>query len=279
MKTHFDCFPCFLKQAKRVGQLLKLTDKKIWQLLKETACQLALMDVNLPPPQNAVAVYDKISMIIEVLDPFYNLKQKSINQALDLYPILEEQVARSNNKLEAAIRYAAAGNVVDYGISSEFDLLKEIDAVVNKRFFKWDFEVFQRELEKANWVLVLGDNCGESVLDKLLIKELKKDVYYAVRGGPIINDVTYNDAKASGIDKICKIISTGCKAPGIIFEWCSKEFLELFEDAPLIISKGQGNFETLSDTKKNIFFLFKIKCQVVASFLNCPLGSMYFGKI
>ncbi len=278
MKTYFDCYPCFFLQTKRTAELLEIDDATTWKLLKGVSRILSDSDVDCPPPRTASFVYDFISKTLKNPDPFRHLKRESIEHALSLFNKARSRIDKSSDRLESAIRYAAAGNVIDYGISSDFDLLNELDTVAKKEFLKWEYDEFIRDLEDAPWVLVLGDNCGESVFDRLLIEELKKPVYYAVRGGPIINDVTEEDAISSGLGEVAKIVSTGCKAPGIIFDWCSKEFLDLFKSTPLIISKGQGNFETLSDEALPVYFLFKIKCKVVAEYLSCPLGSLYFGK-
>ncbi len=278
MKTYFDCFPCFFHQTKRTGELLDIDEATVWKLLKGVSRILSEADINCPPPKTASFVYDFISKTLRDPDPFRHLKRESIEHALSLFSEVKSRIHESSDRLESAIRYAAAGNVIDYGVASDFDLLKELDTVAGKEFFRWEYEEFTKSLEDVPWVLILGDNCGESVFDRLLIEELKRPVYYAVRGEPILNDVTKEDAISSGIGEVAKIVSTGCKAPGIVFDWCSKEFLDLFKSAPLIISKGQGNFETLSDKNFPLYFLFKVKCKVVADHLSCPLGSLYFGR-
>ncbi len=278
MKMHLDCPGCFVRQAIRTGRLLRCPDLVMWELVKGCGTVLSQLEHEFPPPQNAVLLYDMISLRIGNADPFYQLKKDSTRQALTLYPELKEKIKASNDSLDAALRFAACGNVIDYGVSSSFDLMKEIEEAFKTKFFHYEYEEFIAKLHQADWVLYIGDNCGESVFDKLLIEELGKPVKYAVRSGPIINDVTEEDAIDAGIDQVAEIVSTGCRAPGIVFDWCSDEFKTLYNSAPLIISKGQGNFETLSDEKKEIFFIFKIKCKVVAKFLNSPLNSMFFGR-
>ncbi|OCC14582.1 hypothetical protein DBT_2124 [Dissulfuribacter thermophilus] len=237
------------------------------------------MDVSWPPPKNAVAIYDMISDFLGTEDPFSSIKDRSTKEVLKLYPLLEERIKTHADPLEAAIRLAVCGNVIDYGTSSDFNLLDELDRIFNVDFYKWEYDEFKDRLNRADWVLYIGDNSGESVFDRLLIEELARPVKFVVRGGPIINDVTYKDAIDAGIHKVATIVSSGCRVPGIDFEWCSEEFLKLYHEAPMIISKGQGNFETLSDEKREIFFLFKIKCDVVARHLDCPLGSMFMGRV
>ncbi len=278
MKMHLDCPECFVRQAIRTGQLLRCPNSVLWDLVKGCGTILSQIEHEFSPPQNAVALYDMISLKVGKEDPFYQLKKESTQQALALYPRLKEKIKNSADPLDTALRLAACGNVVDYGVSSDFDLMKEVEEVFNADFFHYEYEEFAEKLHQVDWILYIGDNCGESVFDRMLIEELGIPVKYAVRGGPIINDVTKEDAVDAGIDQVAEIVSTGCRAPGIVFDWCSDEFKALYDSAPMIISKGQGNFETLSDEKREIFFIFKIKCKVVASFLDSPLNSMFFGR-
>ena len=134
---------------------------------------------------------------------------------------------------------------------------------------------FKRALKKAKRILYIGDNAGEAVFDRVLIEELKnKEIIFAVKAKPIINDVLFEDAVVCGIDKCALIISSGCDAPGTLLKFCSREFLKVYRDIDLVISKGQGNFEALAEEKRPIFFLFRAKCPVVAKHLGCKLGDI-----
>ena len=118
----------------------------------------------------------------------------------------------------------------------------------------------------ANRILYIGDNAGEAVFDRLLLGQLPKGkALYAVRGGPIMNDCTRQDAATAGIEALVPVIDTGADIAGIILERCSAQFRAAYARADLIIAKGQGNYETLSDARENIFFLFKVKCATVAA--------------
>jgi len=148
----------------------------------------------------------------------------------------------------------------------------------------FDYQEFKYALNNAESILYLGDNTGEIVFDKLLIEELSNmlpdvKITYVVRDKPVINDALMEDAVSCGLDKIVDVISSGCDAPGTILDLCSKEFLKLYESAELIISKGQGNFETLADEKRPIFFLFKVKCPVIANHTGFNLGDIVLKKI
>ncbi len=278
MKTYFDCFPCFLKQVSRTGIILNMDEPLIWDLMKRAGHILGDMDVQKPPPQNAARIYEMIGERSGNRDPFRDIKRQSTLHCLSLYREMKQKVISSADPLEAAVRYAACGNVIDYGVGSTYDISKEINSILEHAFHVWEYELFKSRLEKASFVLYLGDNCGESVFDRILIETMGKPVTFVVRDGPIINDVTLEDARQAGLDRVSTVISSGCQAPGTIPEWTSEEFSRLYESAPLIVSKGQGNFETLSDERREIFFLFKIKCRAVADYIRCPVNSMFFGR-
>jgi len=136
------------------------------------------------------------------------------------------------------------------------------------------FEELKKALSEAESVLYLGDNAGESVLDRILIEEIKAPVIYAVRDIPVLNDATYDDAVASGIGESAEIVSSGTTAPGTILRTCNDNFLEIFRNADVVISKGQGNYEALSDVDRSIFFLLRAKCPVVAEDLGVKDGDL-----
>ena len=277
MNTSYECFPCFLNQAIRAGNLLGIKPNKQWKILKEVLAYLQEIDVADPPPKNAVRLYDIVARYCGHYDPYGPLKKTATRDALALYPQLKERVRQCDDPLFASLKLAVAGNVIDYGVASNFDLESELDAIMDAVFVRWDYFSFKERLQGAGWILYIGDNAGESVFDRLLIEELKKPVTYVVRGGPIINDVTVEDAREAGLHQVSKIVTSGLRMPGIDLDECSREFESLYRSAPLVISKGQGNFETLTPPDREIFFMFKIKCEVVARFLSCPVGGLYMG--
>jgi uncharacterized protein with ATP-grasp and redox domains len=123
-------------------------------------------------------------------------------------------------------------------------------------------------------ILYLADNAGETVLDRILIETLDKPVTYAVKSFPIINDALFEDAIAAGIDQVAAIRQTGSNCPGTVLHTCTDEFFRYYEEADLVLSKGQGNYEALSDENRSIFFLLKVKCKLVSRQLEAPLGSL-----
>ncbi len=264
MKTYLDCLPCFVQQALRASRIATNDDKLIKRVLDEVGCLIKDTPMQNTPAESGMSVYGKIREITGVTDPYLKIKQQHIAEANKLYPELEKMVAVADDSLLTAIRIAIAGNVIDLGINKTFDLVADIKKILSQDFAEFDYTPFKSALAAAKNVLYIGDNAGESVFDKLLIERIKVPVTYAVRSQPIINDVTMKEALASGLDEVAELIDSGSTAPGTILRFCTPEFLEIYRKADLVISKGQGNYEGLSDEKRTIFFLLKAKCPVIA---------------
>ncbi|MEA1928178.1 MAG: ARMT1-like domain-containing protein [Candidatus Auribacterota bacterium] len=275
MRTYLECIPCFFRQALKTTRLAGLSEDKQLQVMVEFGQRLSELSLQSSPPEIALDLYADIAARAG-RDPFEEIREISNKQALDLYPRLREKVEDSRYPLRTAVRLAIAGNVIDYGTPGEFDILKEVEAVLESESGAFMFEEFQESLRRAESVLYLCDNAGEIVFDRLLIEEIQvryqARITAAVRGGPVLNDVTLEDARQVGLDRICPVIPNGSKAPGTLLGDCSEEFIQTYNKADLLISKGQGNFETLWGEEKNIAFLFKVKCDVVARHIEGSLG-------
>ena len=275
MRTYLDCIPCFFQQALKTARLANLPEDEQQQILIEFGRRLSEFSLQSSPPEIALRLYADIAARAG-RDPFKEIREKSNRQVLDLYSGLQGRIEDSSDPFRTAVRLAIAGNVIDYGTPGEFDIMKEIETVLEVEFGAFMFREFQNALRRAETVLYLCDNAGEIVFDRLLIEEIKRqypgEVIAVVRGGPVLNDVIMEDARQIGLDRICQVISNGSNAPGTLIGDCSDEFLQLYHDTDLVISKGQGNFETLWGEEKNIFFLFKIKCAVVARHVSGQVG-------
>ena len=268
MKTYLDCIPCFMQQALRTARVVTKDEKQIKELLDSIGAMIQDFPLENTPPQMADIIYKEIRRIMGVNDPYEKIKAENIKEALSLYPEFKEIVKKSHNPLLTAIRIAIAGNVIDLGMDKEFNIVNDVKKILKQDFAILDYKQFVEKLKNAKSVLYLGDNAGESVFDKILIEELGKPVTYVVRDIPVINDVTMQDAIDSGLDEVATLVSSGSTAPSTILDICNDEFLKLYENADIIISKGQGNYEGLSDNSGPIFFLLKAKCPVIANDLN-----------
>jgi len=286
MKTYLDCIPCFYRQAldaARIAGTDELIQKKIIDELSQLIPNFSLETA---PSEMGRAIYGLVGKISGVKDPFKEIKENSNKFALKLYPKLKQEINNSEDRLLTAVKLSIIGNIIDYGAKNSLNVVEEIDHLFQGNFIinnknnstTFKYNQFKESLNKINTIIYLADNAGEVVFDRLLIEELVeglgKQVIYVVRGKPIINDALIEDAIFCGINKVAKITSSGSDAPGTIMKYCSPEFIELYQDAELIISKGQGNYESLSEEDKSIFFLFRAKCPVIAEDVGCKVGDM-----
>ena len=265
MKTYLQCIPCFVKQALRAGQMSTNDEQEVKELMDRIGSRIKDITLEQTPPEMGLIIYDEIHKITGIDDPYKSEKKAHIKEAKRLYPKLKKKLISADDALLMAVRIAIAGNVMDLGMDKKFHIENDLDHILEQEFAICDIKEFKKALLKAEHVLYLGDNAGESVFDKILIETMAKPVSYAVRGRAIINDVTKGDAIDSGLDEVAEIISSGSPAPATILDLCNEDFLKRFKQADMIISKGQGNYEGLSDTDRPVFFLLKAKCPVIAS--------------
>jgi len=264
MKTYLDCYPCFLKQALSAARRADASEEQQKDILLAAMNELEALPSGSMPPDMAYKIHKLVREKTKNLDPYKQAKEQATQEALDFYPQLKIKVESSVDPLEMAVRIAIAGNIIDLGVTESYDLESTLNRVLAQPFAINDLEVFRERLSAVNSILYLADNAGETVFDRILIEQIDKPVTYAVKAGPIINDATYEDAIAAGIDQVAEIIDNGSQAPGTMFEKCSESFMQHFEQAELIIAKGQANYESLSDYSAPLFFLLQAKCNVIA---------------
>jgi uncharacterized protein with ATP-grasp and redox domains len=281
MKVYNDCIPCFARQGAEAALAYAPGNPELQQEVLRTVLRItAEGDYEKSPPEVAADYFRAIAELTGVSDPHAEAKRRSNEEVLQLLPRLRQEVEQSAKPLETALRMAIAGNIIDFGTphgQKDNNLLEVIKHAVESGMCMDSFTAFEQQAKAAKLILYLGDNCGEAVLDRLLIEQLPTEkVVFAVRGKPILNDITPAEVPQVGIDQLCRVIDNGSDAPGTILVQCSAEFREIFGQADMIISKGQGNFETLQGNERDIFFLMKIKCEVIAEETGQPLGSIYF---
>jgi uncharacterized protein with ATP-grasp and redox domains len=280
MHIFLDCIPCFVRQALDAARLAT-GDKKIHeQVLRKVLVLAKDLDMSQSPPVIGQKIHRLIRELVGTVDPYRNVKRQFNNAALKLYPKMRTYIVESENKLETAIRLAIAGNIIDFGVNSklqESELEKAISECLSAEFTDMQLGPFEQALNDAEEILYIADNAGEIIFDRLLIERLPMGkVTVVVKGTPVINDATMEDAALAGLHRIVEVIDNGSDGPGTILETCSQVFVDRFEKADLVIAKGQGNYETLSDIDKNIFFVLKAKCPVIARDLDCEVGEMIF---
>lgn len=281
MKLCLDCIVCFQKQA--LFATKDLDDGLRAKILKKVMLFLYNADWETSPDEFANEIHCIIREVSGLSDPYKEIKQISNKISLEMYPELKKILDRekSENRLYTAAKFAIAGNIIDFGPSNEFDLKGTMDEVIRKALAINDFKSLREKIISSESLLYFADNAGEIVFDRLFIEEMLgargrpfSRISFVVKSAPIINDAMFDDACEVGIDRLPSIrfleISNGEKdsAPSRR----SNKVKSYIEEHDLVISKGQGNFEGLSDYN-NIFFMLMAKCPVIANELRVDIKS------
>ena len=274
MRTYLDCYPCFLRQALEGARLTGADKQQQKDILVRVLDLLKDAPLSSVPPEIGRRVHRIVRDVTAFEDPYRDLKDRSTREALALYPWLKGILAEAEDGLETAVRLSIAGNIIDMGPNPTYDLRDEVMRVLEEPFAINDSEALRGTLDEAESVLYLADNAGETVFDRLLIEAIEAPVIYAVKGHPIINDATVEDARAAGVDQVAEVMSNGSDSPGTLLEACSDAFRRTYEAAEVVIAKGQANYETLSEEGSRVFFLLQTKCPVIAEHVGMPVGSL-----
>lgn len=281
MLTYLECFPCFLKQTVIALNLKPYPAGLAREIMRGVCSIMEGADTSKPPAYTTTFIHRYIRDRLGE-DPYAGIKHDYNRLALGLYPGLKDLVSKGSDRLWKASRLAIAGNIIDFGIFTSIDIEGSLLKALETEIAVDDYQSFREAIESADRVMYLLDNAGEIVFDRLLIEELAllgKKVTAVVKGSPVLNDATIDDAREAGITGLCDVIDNGSDAIGTIIEWTSPGFQREAANAELIISKGQGNFETLTGTEqKKAYFLFQAKCDVVSKELDVPPGSMLLKK-
>jgi uncharacterized protein with ATP-grasp and redox domains len=212
--------------------------------------------------------------LVGIDDLYQEVKKKSQSMAEEYREDLIDLSNEGSDKLEQGLKISAAGNIIDVVHVNDYDLWEEVITTVNQKLLGGGVEAFRQRISESPYLLYLADNVGETIFDRVFIDTLDIPVIYAVKGGPILNDATLEDALAAGIDQVAEIVETGSRSPGTILDQCSEEFQQLFEKSNLVLSKGQANYETLDDKGDKIFFLLRVKCPILSREINTPLDTL-----
>ena len=282
MQIYLDCIPCFIRQTLDSVRLITDDEKIQEQVVREVLRLASDLDMSQSPPAIGQQIHRLIRKLVGENDPYRKIKKRFNNLALRMYSELEERIKTFKDPLETAVRLAIAGNIIDLGVKTsikESDVEEVINNSLTEGFDSKALEDFRSATKQVEKILYLADNAGELLFDRLLIEQLPcEKVTVVVKGRPVINDATMEDAEFAELTEIVEVIDNGSDAPGTILESCSQFFRNRFAEADLVIAKGQGNYETLSDVNKSIFFILKAKCPVIARDLGCEVGEMILRK-
>ena len=199
---------------------------------------------------------------------FRELKRRYNALMLGLEDAIGAEIAAAEDPLRLAVQYARVGNYIDFGAMGSVDdekLRALLDRARQDELEETTYEAWKRDLDRAQRLVYCTDNCGEIVLDKLLIRQLKKrwpqlEITVLVRGGEVLNDATREDAEEVGLTGLTQVLGNGTQVAGTDLATISPEARRVFDEADVIVSKGQGNFETLHGCGRNVYYLFLCKC-------------------
>ncbi len=276
MKSSLACIPCFVRQAAQAVEMSVPDDKKRKRLLQDVLGWLRDIDLDVSPPAAVQLIHRRLRGLLPQSDPYREAKDRQNRLAARLMPSVRRRIEGSFDPLTMAVRYAIAGNIIDLGAKNNIgmgEIYAELQSAPIQPIFG-DMQTFKKNVHGARRILYLADNAGEIFFDRLLIEKLGEGkVTLAVRGKPVINDATREDALAAGLDDIARIIDNGSDAPGTVLAECSAEFRKHYDEADMIIAKGQGNFEALADEPRGIYFLFRTKCEAVSRDSGFSMGT------
>lgn len=288
MKYSVDCLPCLLQQAVKTAKR-HLPDEA--DQMKVTKGVIAVL-AGLEGDEKAPYIVHKIQRILKEHldnpDPFKIEKDYYNREMLKLENELTDMRDSSPDPFVTGLKLAAAGNIIDFGpgydLSRDFVLGSIKETMAGEDYPEKVLRSLQADLGKADTVLYLGDNAGEIVFDKIFIGVIKEyypqlQVYFAARGIPVLNDVTEEDAYLVGMDDLAVIINNGIDIPGTVLSHCSPQFTEIYNKADVIISKGQGNFESLYGSgRENLYYIFLCKCNLFVQKLGKSLNDLILMK-
>lgn len=270
MKLNPFCMCCALnKQEQKIRHYPDMEKKT--EYMKKVMALIANTEENDCAPSLSVDIQKLYSSFWNCpMEDFTKIKKEFNQLMLNMEASIEDKIRKANDPLEKALLYARIGNYIDFAALSNVDqstVITLLDEKSSEALDEKEYENFLRDLSSARKLVYLTDNCGEVVLDKMAVKILKEqypdlDITVIVRGYPVVNDATMEDAEEIGLTDLVKVIGNGSNVGGTWIPGINAEARELLYDADLIIAKGQGNFETLNDCGLNIYYLFLCKCDL-----------------
>jgi len=281
MRTALDCIPCFVRQALEAARFVTDDPAVHERIVRDVLRMAAEMDLAQCPPVVGQRIHRRLREITGVDDPYRAVKDRFNRMALDTLPELKQKVQEAPDPLTMALRLAIAGNVIDLGVDgsvTEQDARQAVAGALDAPFHG-DVGALRRAVEQARSILYLADNAGEIVFDRLLLERLlPRRITVAVKGQPLLNDATLDDADGLGLREFAAVISTGDGWPRPDLAQASDALRSAFKEADVIIAKGQANYEALSESNDGVFFLLVVKCEAVARDLDAAVGDLVLKK-
>ena len=275
MRSSIECIPCNINSLIRILKKANIDSGKQEKLVKSYMKRLLELETfEMTPVHMGREIRELIIKFFGEVDLYREIKDSSNELLLSLYDELKTEVMKSPDPIETALRFSVAGNIIDFAPGHEINVMKTLRDSIRKDFAIDHLKALAEDLRNAKNLLLIGDNCGEVVLDKLFLEVTSVPVkYFAVRSTPVLNDVTTREAKLIGIDKVATVIESGTDAPGTLLDKITPEFRKILYNSDVVIAKGQGNFESLSEIDRDIYFLLMTKCDIVSSYVGVNKGS------
>lgn len=274
MKLQKECISCIIAQVKTVTNMLGLAEPLREAAMRDTLRYLENANYDACTPLSMGELWQILLEHIGGVDPYEEIKSLCNHEAMKMIPSTREKIERASDPFAVALKYAIAGNLIDYGPARPVSIEEQnaqIDAIANTQFVLDDSALLRESLSTASNMLYLGDNAGEIVFDKLLIEQIRRayprlSISFVVKGSAVLNDVTFTDAREVEMEEVARVIDNGDSSPGTVLPRTSLAFQREFGSADVVFSKGQGNFESLIGVaKENLFFLFTAKCDTVCN--------------
>ena len=273
MQLNLNCLLCNLKQVLTVSSLAGADEKTTELIMREVMGYLKDADYARSNPEVIRGTWEIITKHLQDADPYREIRSSYNAELLGLAPAVRSMIQEAEDSFDAALKLAITANLIDFAASHSFDqkmVLEKLGCAREQTLAVDESPKLKEALGGARTLLYLGDNCGEIVIDKLFLEEVRRGfpqltMCFGVRGTPSVNDVTLVDVLQVGMSEVARVISNGDGCLGTVLHRTSSEFQQAFKEADVIIAKGQGNYESLSETAhKNLFFLFMAKCEAVA---------------
>ncbi|GAA0179847.1 DUF89 domain-containing protein [Clostridium sediminicola] len=276
MDVNLECIYCTIKKADSLFTQHETDENKKLKFMKEVFRIISMSEKGDTSPYLSTRIMRVLNSELNLGDIYFDIKKKYNELLISMEEEILGYINKSDDKLISALKYAMVGNFIDFGALDKVDIDELKDLIKNVPEEKIDineYENFSKELKNANRIVYIADNAGEIVFDKIFIKVIKEMypelvIDVIVRGKPVYNDATIIDAEEIGLCSMVSVIENGTDIPGTQLDQINKKSKEIIDNADLIISKGQGNFETLSGCGMNIYYIFLCKCDLFSRRFN-----------
>ncbi|MBR5323179.1 MAG: DUF89 family protein [Clostridia bacterium] len=266
LNKYLNQLPCEMDENTKIEYF-----QKILKIISETEPTVSAPEIVAEITSLQKKMFGKSEDYTE-LKRYYNALMDSLGKDLSC------NIERSNDSFRLAMCYSMLGNYIDFGAMDSVDenKLKEMLKIASDiKFDNVEFENLKDDLSNAKKLVFITDNCGEIALDKLFMSRIKKEypnveLQIIVRGAPVLNDATIDDAMQVRLDRIANVTPNGSNVAGTCIDKISDEARQIIDFADVVIAKGQGNFETMRYCQRNVYYMFLCKCQLFADRYRVP---------